>query len=201
MRRGLGVILVALCVLPAHGADPPTIPELHTLTPIDTLPTEAEILDLHADPVPRLRELALSVDADFGVRLRAIRALPQFCNNMVPSCQDDTDGNMHPSRSAIREVIEGVAPNDRDGRAILRLRAGIEALGAVKSAKQSDVDLLIPFLAHLSRDVRAATARALRDLCLPTAIAPLRNRYDEETVEQVRLAISAALGDLAVCSP
>jgi HEAT repeat protein len=203
VHSAVGVIaILGLCALPAHGGDPPTTPEIHTLTPIDTLPTRDEILNLHPDPVPRLRELALDEqqNADFGVRLRAIRALPQFCNS-VPSCQGDTDANMHPSRAAIREVISSVSPSDRDGRTILRLRAGIESLGSVKSAKQSDVDLLIPFLGHSSRDVRAATARALRDICLPTAEAPLRNRYDEEAVTQVRLAISAALGDLAVCSP
>jgi hypothetical protein len=198
--RGAGVITVlALCVLPAHGGGEQAS-ELHTLTPIDTLPTKDQILNLHSDPVPYLRGIAFAPDADFGVQIRAIRALPQFCNT-VPSCQTDTDANMHPSRAAIREVIASVSASDRAGRAVLRLRAGIEALGSVKSEKQSDVDVLIPFLGHSSRDVRAATARALRDICLPTAEAPLRNRYDEEPIAQVRLAISAALGDLAVCSP
>jgi HEAT repeat protein len=132
--------------------------------------------------------------------LRAIRALPQFCTAQLPHCKDDSDAAMSPVRTAVRDVINSVAPTDRDGRSLLRLRAGIEALGAVGSGEQSDVDTLVAFLGHPSRDIRYATARALRDLCIQTAITPLRNRYDEETVPQVSLAISAALGDLAQCS-
>ncbi|MBA2542683.1 MAG: HEAT repeat domain-containing protein [Deltaproteobacteria bacterium] len=168
---------------------------------MDSIPTTDQILKFAPDPVPHLRGLALSTATDFGVRLRAIRALPQFCSAQVPHCEDDSDGAMSPVRAAVRDVILSVGVAERDGRSMLRLRAGIEALGATKSGEQSDVDMLVRFLDHPSRDIRYATARALRELCIQTAITPLRNRYDQETVDQVRLAISAALGDLAQCSP
>lgn len=195
-------VLVGLSVLPAYSADPPpSTVELHTLTYIDALPTKDQIALASPEPVvSRLRDLALSTTVDFGVQLRAIRALPQFCNEQVPACNEDSDGQMNPIRVAVRDVIGSVAPNAVDGQSILRLRAGIEALGAVRSGEQSDVDLLVPFLDHPKRDIRYATARALRELCISTAITPLRNRYDEEPVPQVRLAISAALGNLAQCS-
>ena len=202
MKRTLPVVLAVLSigVLPAHSADPPEIAELHTMTPMDTLPTRGQIMAFTANPVPRLADLALSDDADFGVRLRATRALPQFCSASVPTCKDDSDAQMHPIRAAVRSVITRVDPEDRDGKPLLQLRAGIEALGAIQSGEQSDVDLLIPFLSHSSRDIRFATAHALRDLCIASAEAALRNRYEDEPIAQVRLAISAALGDLEQCS-
>ncbi len=193
------IALLSIGVLPAQ-SEPPAI-ETHTLTLIDALPTKAQIqAAFSADPVPELTALALSGSTDFGVRLRAIRALPQFCSAIAPACKDDSDAQMHPIRTAVRSVITSVAPNDRAGRSLLRLRAGIEALGTIASGEQSDVDLLVPLLDHPSRDVRFATARSLRELCMQSAVTPLRNRYDEEPVPQVRLAISAALGELAQCS-
>lgn len=207
MRRLPGVIAVlALSGLPARGADPELLEiEKHTLTQIDSIPTKAQIEAAAAQaaepPVQRLRDLALSSTIDFGVQLRAIRALPQFCQAQLPHCDDDSDVDMHPIRITVRDVIASVPANVQAGPSILRLRAGIESLGAVGSGEQSDVDLLVPFLDHPSRDIRFATARALRELCIPTAITPLRNRYDVESIAQVRLAISAALGDLAQCSP
>ena len=78
---------------------------------------------------------------------------------------------------------------------LLRVRAAIEALG-VATRIPSDVDLVVPFLDNSSRDIRAATAGALRDMCITQAIGPLRARYQHEQVAQVRLAISEALRDL-----
>ncbi len=201
VSRGVGALaVIALCALPARGADPVSSLEAHTLTPIDTIPTLSEIVEVAGpDPIARLRDLALSGSTDFGVQLRAIRALPQFCAP-TPTCADLGDSPVHPARLAVQEVLTSVSPISTDGRSILRLRAAIEALGAIKSGQQSDVDLLLPFLDHPSRDIRAATARALRDLCLASAIAPLRTRHEQEPVAQVRLQISAALGDLAQCS-
>lgn len=197
MRRAWPVVAVALCALPARGADPsPT--EIHTLTPIDSVPTKDDIVRLTGpDAIPRLRELALSSTVDFGVQLRAIHALPSFC---TPTCRVDPDGPPHPAHAAVLDVIASVSPQDRSGRAILRLRAGLESLGLARSGDPEDVELLIPFLDDASRDIRAATARALRDLCLAEAIVPLRSRYQTEQVAQVRLAISAALRDLNQCA-
>lgn len=199
------IAMLSLGVLPAHSADPldVDIDELHTLTLIDSIATRGQIQSaLSVDPVPRLAELALSknISVDFGVRLRATRALPQFCTSSVPTCKDDSDAQMHPVRAAVREVITSIGPDDRDGKALLQLRAGIEALAAIQSGEQSDVDLLIPLLGHGSRDIRFATAQALRDLCMGSAETALRNRYEDESIPQVRLAIGAALGDLEQCS-
>lgn len=198
--RSLYVIaLLSISVLPAQ-SEPPII-ETHTLTLIDSLPTKAQLQAAFSlDPVPELTALALSSSTDFGVRLRAIRSLPQFCTATAPACKDDSDAQMHPIRTAVRNVITSVPSADQDGRSMLRLRAGIEALGVIASGEQSDVDLLVPLLNHQSRDIRFATARALRELCIQSAETPLRNRYEQETVPQVRLAISAALGELVQCS-
>ncbi len=70
------------------------------------------------------------------------------------------------------------------------LRGAIQALGPQRV--QTDLALLVPLLDHPSRDVRAATAHALRDLCNTQAINPLRVRYNSEATDQVRLAIEEA---------
>ncbi len=206
MIRQLPVIVLVLGLCTLANGDAPTAPstlEIQTLTPIDSIPTVAEIVNIAGpDPVGRLRELALAPmdgSVDFSVRLRAIRALPQFCT-AVPTCRDLDDANMHPARRAVRDVIASISPTT-DGQSILQLRAAIESLGVIKSTQQSDVDLLVPFLEHTNRDIRATTARALRDLCLVSATQPLRTRYQQEQVAQVQVAISAALGELDVCSP
>jgi hypothetical protein len=188
-------IIVAIFALPAHGETPPppTELEIHTLSPIDSVPTKDE-LSSHVegpDYVARLEALALDSTVDFGIQLRAIRALPSFC---AAQCKDT------PPHIAVLAVIASVPSTDHSGRALLRLRAGIEALGIVKSGKLEDVNLLVPFLDNASRDIRAATARALRDMCNTTAIVPLRARYQHEMSAQVRLAISAALRDLDQCN-
>jgi HEAT repeat protein len=82
----------------------------------------------------------------------------------------------------------------------LLLRAAVEALGIARTGNPDDVPRLVPYLDHPSRDIRAATARALRDMCNTGAIVPLRTRYQNEQVDQVRLAISTALRDLGQCS-
>lgn len=198
MRAAPTTILVALCALAARGETTPSpVPtelEIHTLSPIDSVPTKDEISTHVEGPdfVARLQTLALDSTVDFGIQLRAIRALPSFC---ATQCKDT------PPHLAVLAVIASVPTADHSGRALLRLRAGIEALGIVKSGKPEDVTLLVPFLDNASRDIRAATARALRDMCNTTAIVPLRARYQHEMVPQVRLAISAALRDLDQCSP
>jgi hypothetical protein len=191
-RVAAPALLVLLCALPVQGSVPLDTRILHGLTPIDSVPTKEDLADVfrNADPVTELAAIATDADADLGVQLRAIRALAQYCDQ----CQ-----NALP-HAVLVEVIQGVAPGDHSGSAILRLRAGIEALGAAKSGNTGDVPLLVPFLDSSSRDIRVATARALRDLCDTRAIVPLRARYQEETVAQVRLAISAALRDLGNCS-
>lgn len=196
-RRGV-ILALLLCALPAHSADPTQL-EMHALTPIDALPTKDEIIKLTGpNAIPRLRELALAQTVDFGVQLRAIRALPHFC---TPTCKVTGPVPPHPAHDAILEVITSVPDNDRSGRAILRLRAALEALGLVRSGAQGDLTLLVKFLNDESRDIRAAAARAIRDSCQQAAEDALRARYQIDQVAQVRLAISTTLDDLISCSP
>jgi len=185
-------IVLALCSLPARGELPTTLdtPVLHALTPIDVLPSKEDLFEVFPDPTTELGKIALDDSADLGVQLRAIRSLSQFCN----SC------GTAPPRSTLVAVINRVSPTDHSGPTTLRLRAGIEALGAARSGNPDDVPLLIPFLDHSSRDIRVAAARALRDICDTRAIVPLRARYQQETVAQVKLVLSAALRDLGNCS-
>ena len=96
------IALLSIGVLPAQ-SEPPAIES--TLTLIDTLPTKAQLQVFAADPVPKLTELALAVSTDFGVRLRAIRSLPQFCSATAPTCKEDSDAQMHPIRVTIRDVL------------------------------------------------------------------------------------------------
>lgn len=202
MKRALpgAIVLLALCTLRARGADPdpaPTQIEIHTLTRIDAFPTKDEVLTA-TGTIARLSTLAMTETVDFGLQLRAIRALPHFC---TPDCKPNIAGQNHEAHDAVLAVIGSVPADDRTGRGILRLRAGIEALGLIRSGKDSDVTLLVPFLDDASRDIRAATARALRSTCNTLAIAPLRNRYTSEQVKQVKLALESAIRDLSQCPP
>jgi hypothetical protein len=194
------VALLALCALRAQGADPdpaPTTIEVHTLTRIDAFPTKDEVLTA-TGTVERLTTLAMTETVDFGLRLRAIRALPHFC---TPDCKPNAAGQNHEAHDAVLAVIASVPADDPTGRGILRLRAGIEALGLIRSGKDSDVALLVPFLDDASRDIRATTARALRATCNTLAITPLRNRYTSEQVKQVKLALESAIRELSQCPP
>lgn len=190
------VALVGLCALPARGEQVQLTKSVeHAMTPIDSVPTKDEILALFpTNTVSQLASLATSTSVDFGIRLRAIRALPQFC---MPPCAGSA-----PHQTLV--VLLQSVPADQEGKSILLLRATIEAIGIAKSGDPDDVLRLTKFLENPSRDIRAATAFALRDLCLQSAVTPLRNRYTTEIlptgVPQVRLAISAALRDLGTCS-
>jgi HEAT repeat protein len=168
----------------------------HAMTPIDSVLTKETIEALFPlDPVAQLAGMAQDDTVDFGVRLRAIRALAQFCPQ--PGCADQEP------HVTLRALLAAEVPGVTDGREILLVRAVIEAIGATRSGDPNDVTRLVPFLDSHSRDLRAATAFALRDLCDPRAIVPLRNRYQVELgtggVAQVRLAISAALRELGQC--
>ena len=197
MKRRAALVLVALCALPAHGDQQQmqlTQGLIHALTPIDSMPTRDSLETVFAnqDPVVGLARIAQDDDEDFGIRLRAIRSLPLFC----PTPCDNTLAH-----DTLVTIIQSTPASDQTGKSILRLRAAVEALGAAKSGDPNDVPLLAPLLDHQSRDIRAAAARALRDLCDPDAIAHLRARFQTETIGQVKLAISTALRDLGQCSP
>ncbi|HLL21769.1 MAG TPA: HEAT repeat domain-containing protein [Kofleriaceae bacterium] len=198
MKRVL--VILALCTMPASGAETQLAPRIvHALTPIDSLPTKDEIIAvLPTNTLDELAKLARDPYEDFGVRLRAVRALPQFCTT---SCAGT------PPHQALVSLFASVPsePPDRTsaGEKILLVRATIEALGATGSRDAADVTRLATYLDNPSRDIRAAAAFALRDLCNPSARPALRARYTIEVgsvgVPQVRLAISEALRGLDTC--
>jgi hypothetical protein len=150
---------------------------------------------------------------DFGVQLRAIRALPDYCPVGLPCgvCDPATDpscpGPAQPDTVVHATLVQLLAnfnalqvPMAPD---LLRLRAAIEALGisGVSSALTSDEAKIVGFLNNASRDVRATTAKALGTLAICTAKTALQTRFAAEQSAQVRLAISAALRDLASVCP
>jgi len=166
----------------------------NTLTTIDTVPTRTQI-DTAFDgnsqtALSNLSALAADSSSDTGIRLRAIHALAKYCTSM-PCAANDV------AHQSVLAVV-GTNSSEMVGSSVLLLRAAIETLGPM--GVQTDVSVLVPLLDHGSRDIRAATARALRDLCNTQAITPLRVRYAKEQVDQVRLAISEALRILDQCS-
>lgn len=168
-----------------------------TLTSIDAVPTRAQLDQAfqaaNLPPLSTLTGIAIDSDpaADAGIRLRAIHALAKYCP-ASPCLSTD------PAHQAVVTVLQQTS-GETSGTGVLVLRAAIETLGLMKVS--TDVTPLLDQLNHPSRDVRAATARALRDLCNPQAILPLRARYSSETTDQVKLAISEALRILGQCQP
>ncbi len=185
-------LVAALAALPAHGEGALSPQILYTLTSIDTAPTKQDLESVLASPdneLSLLRQYSLGTGFDFGMRLRAIRAIPHFCPGQMAEC-----------RNAILAVLDDSAGTP--GQQILRKRAAIEALGAARTGDDEDVPLLVGYLADGSRDLRVAAVRALRDLCNPAAIGPLRQRrLVPAEVDQVKLAIDEALAVLAQCGP
>ncbi|MBL9017895.1 MAG: HEAT repeat domain-containing protein [Myxococcales bacterium] len=181
----LGLLLLAAGVR----AEVPqlTQPIINTLTPIDTLPSSEQINQAFDDDpsvaLATLIQLANpSAVVDRGVQLRALRALIHYC--ATPCTLAD------PAHQTLR-AIEARYHEARAGSDLLMLRAALESLGVLRVP--DDVFLLEAHLQHPSRDIRATTARALRDLGNTHAIPFLRARYADEEFDQVRLAISDAL--------
>lgn len=180
-------LLAAVALASAAHGDPSSIDPVSAATPqvvdeltgVDFTAPRAALDDLlGANAVASLAAIA---DADTqispGVRLRALRALALYP-------EDD-------ARTALRAAIVKHATASA-GLDILELRAAIEALGMIGDA--TDVARIVPFLdKEESRDIRAAAARALRDLGSTTAIAPLHARLAKEKVPQVQFWISDAL--------
>lgn len=168
----------------------------NTLTPVDQVPTKDQINGAFGNEQMALTNLTtIATDPDttpdaISVRLRAIHALAKYCASSPCTAGD-----------VAHQSVASVITMTRDastGSDVLILRAGIETLGVMRVS--SDVGSLQTLLDHPSRDIRAATARALRDLCNTQAIDKLRARYSVELTDQVKLAISEALRILSQCS-
>lgn len=166
--------------------------QFDALTPIDSVPSSQQITkafnDNSTDALAGLRQLAnppVGTFVDRGVQLRSVRALIHYCAT-TPCPESD------PAHTTLVEIASSeVYQLARTGSDVLVLRAALEALGALQVP--SDYVLIGKQLQHPSRDIRAAAARALRDLGNTQAIPDLRARYNVEQVEQVKTAISDAL--------
>jgi HEAT repeat protein len=199
MRSIIIPLLVAGAVALATGATNLPQQAKNTLTTFDSVPTKDQIDDAFGgNSQTALQNLvAIATDASdpsgdaISIRLRAIHALAKYCTSS-PCAGSDA------AHQAVTAVVNETG-SSTSGAPVLLLRAAIETLGAMRVA--TDVTSLIPLLDHPSRDIRAATARALRDLCNPQAITSLRARYTVEMTDQVKLAISEALRILGQCSP
>ena len=181
------IALVVTLAATAHGTEPSMTVD-YALTTIDSVPTSLQ-LDVvftdHADALANLAMIAADPGTDTGIRLRAIDALTNYCGSPC------VDGDM------AHLALTGLITTNADvvsGPGIVLLRGAIEAVGPQRVA--TDLAILVPLLDHGSRDIRAATAHALRDLCNTQAINPLRIRYGNESIDQVRLAITDALNVL-----
>lgn len=197
MIRVLVAIIVTGTVAIATG-DPVLLDQdaLNTLTAIDMVPTKQQINRAFDNDEQKARDSLATIATDpdpqnVAVRLRAIHALAKYCGTPTACTASDV------AHQSIASVITA-NKTATTGSPVLVLRAAIETLGTMKVA--ADVSTLVPLLNHPSRDIRAATARALRDLCNAQAITPLRARYSAETTDQVKLAISEALRILGTCS-
>jgi hypothetical protein len=195
MRSAIIAIVLTGAVALATGSSGLPQKVQDTLTTIDVVPTKQQITSaFDGDPQQALQALSslatdLDPPADIGIRLRAIHALAKYCG--TPCSNADL------AHQSVATVIASTR-TATSGSQVLILRAAIETMGSMRVAP--DVSTLVPLLDHPSRDVRAATARALRDLCNTQAITPLRARYSAEMTDQVKLAISEALRILGQCS-
>lgn len=200
------IALLSLAIASTLHADTPlslSQDNIQTLTPIDTLPSTAALARtfMGTDPLGKLEDIALSKDPalDLGVQLRAIRSLPMYC-----ALCDRTSVPYTTLATLLEPENQPSAPTSHD---VLRLRATIEAFGALKSPETDNYTFLLPFLNNTSRDIRAATALALGQFCNdpsePISQALIMRSVAENAPggsQQVEIAISAALRDLAGCA-
>jgi HEAT repeat protein len=195
MRMTASTLVLAAAVAVASGSAQLPLPVQNTLTAIDVVPTKAQLDQAFpsGEALDGLTTIARDTTSDIGMRLRAIYALAKYCGDPPDTPCAETEVAHQALAELVTEHVEA-----RAGSPVLLLRAAIETLGPLRV--QADVTLLLPLLDHASRDIRAATARALRDLCNPQAITPLRVRFDTEPTDQVKLAISDALRILDQCN-
>jgi hypothetical protein len=217
MRARPIVLAALLCAVPATGSGiDVTQAQIDALTVIDAPPSR-DVIDLTFSSNPGLTPgldavLRLAIDnaQDFGLQIRAIRALPLYCPATPTDCA------RLPVHDALATIVGGfrdqlasgpLAPLD-----LLRLRAAMEALGATQSGLQSDVELLTKpppvLLQHPSRDVQVTAVHALRNLCSPDLCSHATCLQDTNAVRALRTgadteldaAINRALSDLAPCA-
>jgi len=213
LRRAWPVLLVAAAALPARSdratsatTQPGRAPALsqraiETLTPVDSTPDLTALDQLFGtSAMQSLMETAADPDADAGLSIRAVRALPAYCANQLdPTVSEACATNTEP-HDTIASVVR-LYQNDHTPQGLMKLRASIEALGLTRSSDPNDVELLLPLTEHDSRDIRAASATALGNLCNTSAQAWLQQREVDDQSLQVRAALAIAIRKLQNCGP
>jgi hypothetical protein len=187
-RTALTVGAVAVFAGAAGAADVSPA-QRDVLSGIDVVITQPLIESVFPiDPAAELIDLARDPTADTGVRLRAYRAL-----SLYPS----------PEVAAVLAADIALAEMQSTGTDALFLRAQIEALGELQRSlgAPDNYQVLLEHLYHQSRDVRAATADALRVMRAIGAIDALYARLSVEPWEQVRQAIMEAVTELSSLVP
>ncbi|HET9992319.1 MAG TPA: HEAT repeat domain-containing protein [Kofleriaceae bacterium] len=173
------------------------------LTQIDSVPSQLELDTAFSDHQAAMQGLAaIATDngatdsASRNARLHAISALSKYC---ASPCDDGSgSGSANSAHQALISIIQDMNGESVGFNAVV-LRAAIEALGPQRVG--NDLDLLVSQLANPSRDIRAAVAHSLRDLCNTQAIVPLRQQQQAEASDQVKQAITEALRVLGQGSP
>lgn len=211
-RTSQAMAVVALSVgfsLTSHSAEtallPPAISQdaIDALTALEGIPTVAQLQELiPGNTVEKLEEI-IKFDPYAGgdnndtagggskerslaiewtpLRLRAIRALNQFS---PPSAQ---------TQLILHNVLVTNA-TFASGHQLLLTQAALEALGPITDDLDVEtVDAVTDALAHSSRDVRVAAARALSQIAPRSALDALLQANQLEQVPAVRLAIAEAL--------
>ena len=196
-------VWITLALVVAVGATSAALSQQqqNALTAIDTVATPNQLGSaFNGQPLPGLATIAQDGSADIGMRLRAIHALTFYC-----PLRNDGTGNQVQMCEAGDTVLEALIQNvtagagARVGTDLLLLRASVESLGKVGQHDPRPYPLVLQLLGHASRDMRATAAHALGDLGDCDAELPLRQRFQQESSDQVKLAISDALRALAAC--
>jgi hypothetical protein len=181
-------ILLGVLVAVATG-DSLTTQQKYVLTPIDSVPSSQDLAEVNLVVPDDLVLITANTGGgyDTAVRLRAIHGLAVYCTTPGNSCPDL--GTVH---TALTTLISANA-SAHAGSELLLLRAAIEADGPLKQVGDLQLFRDLHLLDHPSRDIRAATAKALAQLRNCQATSDLRVRYQNESTDQVKLAISETL--------
>ena len=191
------VLLAALAAVAGTTSSALMPDQQEALTAIDSVPTKSLYDSLQlSEPLDESKLVAVATDgsASAGFRLRAIHALSTYCAVQSGSACPDKD----PAHLTLTGLIAANG-SAQSGADLLILRGAVEALGPMGDT--NDAGMLTTLLNHPSRDIRATAALALGALCNTSSetAQALHQRLTNESTDQVKLAISAALRMLSAC--
>ena len=199
MRKLAVAVVILAAIVAAAGTPVSLMPEQQqALTAIDTVPTKTLYESLPDMPLDQgtLQGVATDGSASPAFRLRAIHALSTYCAVAAGSACPTSD----PAHQTLVGLV-GAYGSAQSGSDLLILRGAVEALGPMKDP--DDEPMLAALLNHPNRDIRSTAALALGALCNTSTdtTTALHQRLTNESTDQVKLAISAALRILASCVP